>query len=187
MSNTKTHQRVFALVTALLFLATAISGGAIVIWQIHENSKQAAATKGLTSSTPDQATNTTKSEATLEGTKLTDFTPVDKIDQLQAVDTKEGTGEVVKEGATVTVHYTGAVAATGVIFQSSHDGQNQPVSFGLSQVIQGWAQGMPGMKVGGTRRILIPASLAYGANPPSNSGIPANADLVFDVELLGIK
>ncbi|HSX32179.1 MAG TPA: FKBP-type peptidyl-prolyl cis-trans isomerase, partial [Candidatus Saccharimonadales bacterium] len=80
------------------------------------------------------------------------------------------------------VDYTGAVAATGVIFQSSLD-SGQPVSFPLGNVIQGWQEGIPGMKVGGTRRLIIPAAKAYGASPPQGSNIPANADLVFDVTL----
>jgi len=85
----------------------------------------------------------------------------------------------------VTVDYTGAVAATGVIFQSSID-SGQPVTFSLDQVIDGWKEGMVGMKIGGKRRLIIPADKAYGANPPQNSGIPANAPLVFDVTLYSI-
>jgi FKBP-type peptidyl-prolyl cis-trans isomerase len=118
----------------------------------------------------------------LAGTKLKDYTPVASVPELQKIDTKPGTGAEAKAGDTVSVDYTGAVAATGVIFQSSLD-SGQPISFGLSQVIQGWSEGVPGMKEGGTRRLLIPAALAYGANPPSGSGIPANADLVFDITL----
>ena len=113
---------------------------------------------------------------------MQNFTPVDHIDSLQTIDTTPGTGQEVKAGDTVTVDYTGAVAATGVVFQSSLD-TGQPVSFGLNGVIEGWTKGIPGMKVGGTRRLLIPAAQAYGANPPAGSGIPANADLVFDVTL----
>lgn len=121
----------------------------------------------------------------LAGTQLKDFTPVASIPELQKIDTTPGTGAEVKPGDTVTVDYTGAVAATGVIFQSSYD-SGQAVTFGLDQVIAGWTQGVPGMKVGGTRRLLIPAALAYGANPPAGSGIPANADLVFDITLHNI-
>jgi FKBP-type peptidyl-prolyl cis-trans isomerase len=91
----------------------------------------------------------------------------------------------VKAGATVTAHYTGAVAATGVIFQSSHD-TGQPIPFSLNEVIKGWTDGVPGMKVGGTRRLVIPADQAYGATPPPGSGIPANAALVFDIELVAV-
>ena len=118
----------------------------------------------------------------LAGTKLANFTPVASVPELHTTDTTVGTGAEVKAGDTVTVDYTGAIAATGVIFQSSKD-SGQPVSFGLDQVIDGWKEGIPGMKVGGTRRVLIPAAKAYGANPPSGSGIPTNADLVFDVTL----
>jgi FKBP-type peptidyl-prolyl cis-trans isomerase len=123
--------------------------------------------------------------AQLQGTKLANFTPVTEVAQLQKTDTKVGTGPEVKPGDNVTVDYTGAVAATGVIFQSSKD-SGQPVSFGLDQVIKGWTDGVPGMKVGGTRRLVIPADQAYGANPPAGSGIPANAPLVFDITLYKI-
>jgi FKBP-type peptidyl-prolyl cis-trans isomerase len=104
---------------------------------------------------------------------------------LQKDDTKLGDGAEAKTGSTVTVQYTGAVAATGVIFESSIDA-GRPVTFGLDQVIKGWTEGVPGMKVNGQRRLLIPASLAYGANSPSPD-IPANADLVFDITLLDVK
>lgn len=118
---------------------------------------------------------------------LSNFTPVSKISKLEKIDLVAGSGEEVKEGATVSVHYTGAVAGTGVIFQSSKDFGTKPVTFPLSGVIKGWTDGIPGMKIGGTRRLLIPADQAYGANPPGGSGIPANADLVFDVELVAIS
>jgi FKBP-type peptidyl-prolyl cis-trans isomerase len=118
---------------------------------------------------------------------LENFTPIAKVDALQKIDIKVGTGKVVEAGATVSVHYTGAVAATGVIFQSSKDFGTNPVTFPLNGVIKGWTDGIPGMKVGGTRRLVIPAEQAYGANPPAGSGIPANADLVFDVELVSVQ
>ena len=122
--------------------------------------------------------------AKLEGTKLANFTPVEKIDSLQKIDTINGTGAEVASGANVTVHYTGALASTGVIFQSSKD-SGAPISFPLSGVIAGWTQGVPGMKVGGTRRLLIPSELAYGSS--AQSGIPANSDLVFDIEMISTK
>ncbi|MBP6858045.1 MAG: FKBP-type peptidyl-prolyl cis-trans isomerase [Candidatus Pacebacteria bacterium] len=118
---------------------------------------------------------------------LPNFTVVAKTDSLKKIDLKVGTGQEVKAGDTVSVHYTGAVAATGEIFQSSKDFGTDPITFPLSGVIKGWTDGIPGMKIGGTRRLVIPASQAYGATPPPGSGIPANADLVFDVELIAIK
>lgn len=119
--------------------------------------------------------------------KLNNFTPVSKVNKLEKIDLVVGTGAEVKAGDTVSVHYTGAVAATGGIFQSSKDFGTEPVTFPLANVIKGWTDGIPGMKIGGTRRLIIPAAQAYGATPPPNSGIPANADLVFDVELVAIK
>jgi FKBP-type peptidyl-prolyl cis-trans isomerase len=127
----------------------------------------------------------TQSNTPLEGTKLANFNPVAQVTELQIIDTKEGTGDVVPEGATITAHYTGALAADGTIFQSSHD-FGRAITFGLNQVIAGWTQGVPGMKVGGTRRLVIPAAMAYGAQSPS-ANIPPNSDLVFDIELEAIK
>jgi FKBP-type peptidyl-prolyl cis-trans isomerase len=170
------RERVFALVMATAFLVTTVGVSASVIWQIAQDNK---ATKTSSDAQQSTATQTTKK---LQGTTMENFTPVASVDQLQIADTKPGTGDEVKAGDTVTVDYTGAVAATGVVFQSSLD-TGAPVSFGLNQVITGWKNGLVGMKVGGTRRLLIPADQAYGANPPSGSGIPANAPLVFDVTL----
>jgi peptidylprolyl isomerase len=121
----------------------------------------------------------------LEGTKLANFEPIPKVEALQIIDTIEGTGAVVPEGATITAHYTGALCKDGTIFQSSHD-FGEPISFGLDQVIAGWTQGVPGMKVGGTRRLIIPSQLAYGSVRAA-ANIPPNSDLVFDIELVDIK
>ena len=122
---------------------------------------------------------------TYEGTKLPNFEPIDKVNELQKIDTEVGTGEEVQPGATVTVHYTGALCKNGIIFQSSHD-MGRTISFPLSGVIAGWTEGVPGMKVGGTRRLVIPADMAYGASSPAPN-IPANSDLVFDIELIAIN
>jgi FKBP-type peptidyl-prolyl cis-trans isomerase len=181
----KPHERAFALIAALLFFGTSVAFSGVVIWQMREDSKQNKDTKEQ-QSLVDQLNKQPGQEGKLQGTKLDDFTPVAKVDSLQKIDLVEGSGEEVKPGATVTAHYTGAVAADGTIFQSSHD-TGQPIPFSLSGVIKGWTDGVPGMKVGGKRRLLIPASLAYGANPPNGSGIPANADLVFDIELVSVQ
>ncbi len=119
-----------------------------------------------------------------EGTKLTDFTPINHVEELQIIDIEEGTGATVQPGATITAHYTGALCKNGIIFQSSHD-FGKPISFGLDQVIRGWTDGVPGMKVGGMRRLIIPSGMAYGSARAA-SNIPPNSDLVFDIELVGI-
>ncbi|GAC1386575.1 MAG: FKBP-type peptidyl-prolyl cis-trans isomerase [Candidatus Saccharimonadales bacterium] len=185
-SNTKPHTRVFAFLGALLFFVTSCALTGAVLWQIHQdNQKNKSA---AVSSVPGQSANNTKPSdkgTKLQGTKLANYTPASSVATLQSIDTVAGNGQEVKSGDTITAHYTGAVAATGIIFQSSHD-SGSPVTFGLAQVIPGWQQGVPGMKVGGTRRLLIPAAQGYGGTPPPNSGIPANADLVFDIELVSI-
>lgn len=121
----------------------------------------------------------------LEGTQLANFTPLPKVNTLEIIDLSEGTGDPVPEGATITAHYTGARCKDGVIFQSSHD-FGDPVTFGLSQVIEGWQQGVPGMKPGGVRRLIIPSELAYGSVRAA-ANIPPNSDLVFDIELVAVK
>lgn len=120
-----------------------------------------------------------------EGTTLQDFTPIDRVEQLEIIDLAEGNGATVEPGATITAHYTGALCKNGIIFQSSHD-FGQPVTFGLDQVIAGWTQGVPGMKIGGMRRLIIPSEMAYGSVRAA-ANIPPNSDLVFDIELVAIK
>jgi FKBP-type peptidyl-prolyl cis-trans isomerase len=98
-----------------------------------------------------------------------------------------GTGATAEPGKRVTVHYTGTLD-DGKVFDSSRQ-KNQPFTFTLGQgeVIAGWDQGVHGMKVGERRKLTVPGPLAYGANPPRSSPIPANATLTFDVELLDVK
>jgi FKBP-type peptidyl-prolyl cis-trans isomerase len=121
-----------------------------------------------------------------EGTKLHNFEPrTESVTELEIIDVEVGTGEEVQSGATITAHYTGALVKNGIIFQSSHD-FGQAISFGLDQVIKGWTVGVPGMRIGGTRRLIIPAEMAYGASSPAKN-IPANSDLVFDIDLVAIK
>ena len=111
-------------------------------------------------------------------------------------DVKVGTGEAARAGHQVTVHYTGWLwqadagapegGQAGAKFDSSKD-RGQPFDFalGAGQVIAGWDQGVAGMKVGGTRRLLIPASLGYGARG-AGGVIPPNATLLFEVDLLSV-
>lgn len=119
-----------------------------------------------------------------EGTKLPNFETRESVEQLEIIDTEIGTGRGVETGATIKAHYTGALVKNGIIFQSSHD-FGDAITFGLNQVIQGWTDGVPGMKIGGTRRLVIPANQAYGSASPAPN-IPANSDLVFDIELIDI-
>jgi FKBP-type peptidyl-prolyl cis-trans isomerase len=120
----------------------------------------------------------------LEGTPLANFEPLKNVPELVSIDLVEGDGAIVPEQATITAHYTGALCKDGTIFQSSHD-FGKPATFGLHQVITGWTKGVPGMKVGGTRRLIIPSAMAYGSARAA-ANIPPNSDLVFDIELVAI-
>ncbi len=107
---------------------------------------------------------------------------------LQYEDTVAGTGPQAKAGQNVSVHYTGWLyqnSQAGAKFDSSKD-RAEPFSFqlGAGRVIKGWDEGVQGMQVGGTRRLVIPPHLGYGARG-AGGVIPPNATLLFDVELLG--
>ncbi len=106
-------------------------------------------------------------------------------DSLIVHDDVVGTGEEAKSGNLLTVNYIGALA-DGTKFDSSYD-RNQPFQFrlGVDPVIDGWDQGLLGMKEGGKRTLIIPASLAYGEG--GFGPIPPNATLLFSVELLTVR
>lgn len=108
------------------------------------------------------------------------------VEELQVTDEVAGTGDEVTEGATVTAHYVGVSASTGVQFDASWD-RGAPISFPLDGVIQGWSRGLLGMRVGGRRNLVIPGHMAYGANPPPGAGIAPNETLVFTVDLVDVS
>lgn len=101
-------------------------------------------------------------------------------------DIESGTGPAAQNGQKAKVHYTGWLK-NGQKFDSSVD-RNEPFEFmlGAGQVIKGWDEGVAGMKVGGKRRLTIPPALGYGARG-AGGVIPPNADLIFEVELLGVR
>ncbi|MBI2623441.1 MAG: FKBP-type peptidyl-prolyl cis-trans isomerase [Candidatus Liptonbacteria bacterium] len=104
---------------------------------------------------------------------------------LEITDIIAGTGAHAKAGDKVTVHYTGTLA-DGTVFDSSKT-RGTPFSFtlGAGEVIQGWDTGVAGMQVGGTRKLVIPAELAYGSR--AVGPIPPNSTLTFEVELLRVS
>jgi len=123
--------------------------------------------------------NSSPTKVTGDGTKT--------ADGLQYWDIKVGTGATAKEGQSASVHYTGWLT-NGKKFDSSLD-RGEPFTvepLGTAPVIRGWNEGIIGMKVGGKRQLRIPPELAYGSRGYPGV-IPANATLIFDVELLSVK
>jgi FKBP-type peptidyl-prolyl cis-trans isomerase FkpA len=119
--------------------------------------------------------------------------PTDGVNSMQSVEIKPGTGEAVTAGKIAVVQYTGwlydaaAKDNKGKQFDSSRT-SGRPFRFpvGAGQVIKGWDQGVVGMKVGGSRRLIIPADLAYG-DSGAGGVIPPGATLVFDIDLVAIE
>jgi FKBP-type peptidyl-prolyl cis-trans isomerase FkpA len=112
---------------------------------------------------------------------------------LVKIDTVVGTGKEAVAGSTVRVNYTGwfykplAAKQHGRQFDSSVGREPLEFALGTGRVIKGWDQGVAGMKVGGKRTLIIPSELAYGKRGAGGGGIPPDADLIFDVELLDVK
>lgn len=154
-------------------LAIAFIGSACT--KKEEPKTETATTTQTTTSTT--ATNTAQTTASPGAATTTS--------KVEMVDTVVGKGAEAVAGKAVTVHYTGTLK-DGTKFDSSVD-RKEPFTFnlGAGQVIKGWEQGIVGMKVGGKRKLTIPADLAYGAN--AVGAIPANSTLLFDVELLEVK
>jgi peptidylprolyl isomerase len=141
-------------------------------------SASASATSTTTSSTPLPAALKTKPKVSIPSGP-----PPSK---LVVKDLIKGTGPAATASSTVNVQYVGEVYKGGKQFDASwNDGSGQPVSLPLSGVIKGWQQGIPGMKIGGRRELIIPPSLGYGAT--AQSKIPANSTLVFVIDLHGIS
>jgi FKBP-type peptidyl-prolyl cis-trans isomerase FkpA len=106
--------------------------------------------------------------------------------ELSGTDLVVGTGAEAAPGNTVSVHYVGRLP-DGTVFDASEPrGEAFTFKLGAGQVIQGWDQGVAGMKVGGTRQLIIPPELGYGARG-AGGVIPPNATLIFDVQLLDVR
>ncbi|MDQ2973071.1 MAG: FKBP-type peptidyl-prolyl cis-trans isomerase [bacterium] len=169
-------QRAIALSLALLFFATSVATTAYVIWEINKEEPVATGTEIEDNSITNDNQPTPEGEQ-LKGTQLAGFTlRTAAVTELEKSDTVVGTGDEALAGSTIIAHYTLAGVADGIVIESSLDA-GTPLNRPLSGLIPGWQQGIPGMKVGGKRRLVVPANLAY------NDG----KDLVFDIELLGVQ
>ena len=181
-------RRVILLLVAAATLGLAGCGGD----DNDSTTSSAASTPAATTAEAQPPAETTETTATTEDPSLAQKPEVEVPDEpapklLQIDDLVEGTGDAAKAGDTVTVDYVGVLYENGKQFDASWD-RGQPFQFqlGAGNVIQGWDQGLIGMKVGGRRMLTIPANLAYGPEgaPPD---IPPNAPLVFVVDLKAIN
>ncbi len=109
-----------------------------------------------------------------------------KLDNgMRVWDVKVGDGAEIKPGDTIKIHYTGWLT-TGKVFDSSKS-RGEPIEFPLKRLIKGWQEGVPGMKIGGVRRLEIPYNLGYGEDGTPDGSIPGKATLIFEIEALGTK
>jgi peptidylprolyl isomerase len=180
-----------ALGATALIAGCGSSGGSSTITVGNENKADeslitATSTTSSTSTSPTSTTAAVKTPPSGPLSKEPHVTPPSGPAPTKLV-TKEivtGTGTEAKSGDAVTVNYVGVLYKTGKVFDASWKrNETFPFTLGKGQVIPGWEQGVEGMKVGGRRELIIPASLAYGAkgSPPT---IPPNEPLVFVVDLL---
>lgn len=180
----KWNQRIGA--TIAIIVALAVVG--VVTWQaIGRGAKTSVSSADATTTAQVKAT-ATYSVLAPDVPPAVTATPTTTSDGLQYIDLKVGTGNTVKLGDTINVNYNGWIQSTEVRFDSSYiDNNGKPAQFTLTSggLIQGWIEGIPGMKVGGKRRLIIPPSLGYGDQ--ANGPIPANATLIFDVEIVSIQ
>lgn len=162
------------------FAVSSLGLSGLVIWDAVKGEDQPASQEDIQKQLEEQ-----QNKNPSAGKKLAGFKPVKSVDELKIENLKEGKGKEATLDSEVTVHYTGALAKNGEIFESSKD-SGQPATFPLKGVIKGWQEGVAGMKPGGKRRLIIPPELAYGeqGSPPK---IGPNETLVFDIELINVK
>jgi len=171
------RERVFAGFGAFLFLASACGLTIFVIMQPNSNN-----TSSTTSS--QHTCSNSQTGPTLDVPEA--YKPTEPVTALQATDLTAGSGVAAKDGDCLVMKYYGTLASNGTKFDEDFtDTTAFGFTLGQGQVIQGWDKGLVGMKVGGTRRLLIPAAQAYGDQ--AQGSIPANSDLVFVVKLLRIQ
>ncbi|MFZ2513022.1 MAG: FKBP-type peptidyl-prolyl cis-trans isomerase [Candidatus Saccharimonadales bacterium] len=172
MSTTRLRDRIFAGLGALLFLVTA---SAFTIGVVIDMMKKKPVVCDI--QTPEKSSIQAAPEV---------YKPQGVVKDLEKTDLVEGKGAMAKKGDCLVMKYQGNLASDGTVFDGNYNkAQALQFSLGQGQVIKGWDEGLEGMKVGGTRRLAIPAAMGYGEG--GQGAIPANADLVFIVKLERIK
>jgi FKBP-type peptidyl-prolyl cis-trans isomerase len=184
------RERIFAGAGAILFFGSAC---AVTFFALTQGSGDKTATTQTSQNCTD-----TQTEPTLDVPKA--YTTADRVTELQKTDLSAGSGRAAKANDCVVVKYYGTLAKDGSKFDENFtDATGFPFKLGTGAVITGWDEGLVGMKIGGTRRLVIPAEKAYGAagscrtydqtdqSKCTNYVIPPDSDLVFTVKLLRIQ
>jgi peptidylprolyl isomerase len=182
--GTRKRDRFFALFGAILFLVTSSALTILVVWTVahQKNTSDTAANN----QPPQTACQDTTTEPTFPTPAA--YKPTGPVTALQITDLTVGSGAAAKNGDCLVMKYYGTLASNGSEFDENYTKTTAfAFTLGQHQVISGWDQGLVGMKVGGERRLVIPASLAYGSQSPDPSTIPENSALGFDVKLLRIQ
>ena len=179
------RDRAFALSMAVLFFITAFGFSFFVIWNLVQQNK--ASNNNSASTNNSNQCSSYNQPAVTALAAPTVYKPPGAVSSLQVTDLTVGTGAAAKSGDCLIVQYYGTLATTGAVFDENFSKTTGfEFKLGAGQVIPGWDKGLVGMKVGGERRLVIPANLAYGSQSPSAS-IPANSTLVFVIKLDKIK
>ena len=192
------RQRIISVIVAIIIIAIAIP----LIWQYqqyqqHVSDQAQLAIQNATATATAQcsqiaaAAQAKASGPAPDNPPVVNTKPVTQPDGLQYIDIKEGCGVPAASGSTLSVIYVGWLQSTGQKFDSTSDDGGQPfsVTLGQGQVIKGWDEGLVGVKSGGTRRLIIPAALAYGSQGASQGKvpIPPDATLIFDVMVVSVQ
>lgn len=181
MANSNS-QRAAAFLLALLFFLSTVGAAGFLIWELNSDGSDVTLDNQITEQQQIQEQIQQQEEQPVQDLGIiSDFDGPVEVPELRFDDIVVGTGETVLAGDTVTIHYTGALAADGSVFDSSVS-RGETATFPLDSLIPGWQEGIPGMNVGGKRRLFIPSSLGYG-EAGAGSDIPPNSDLIFDIEL----
>ena len=193
VARVRIHRRTLVLATAAVVVtslaacgSSSSSGG--LIDPTGATTSSAAASPSESTSVPADTNLTAEMVKVTGGIKETPkvtFPFPSSATELTSTDDVVGTGAEVKATDSITFNYVGVGAQSGMTFDSSYE-RGAPITYPLAQLIPGWQQGIPGMKVGGRRVLVIPGALAYGANPPTPSIAP-NETLVFVLDVLAIK
>lgn len=171
----------------LIVLFVLLAGGILYTSTTKQNKSGGAENNIAVKEEQPLTTNTNETTTTNSTTTMATSTPAAPLKDLQMKDEVVGTGKEAKSGDSVTVQYVGALT-NGKIFDASknHGDAGFTFTIGAGQVIKGWDMGVAGMKVGGKRLLAIPAALGYGAQEVGGGLIPANSDLLFEVELVKV-